>query len=353
MAEDKLVNESFDYSKEGDLSDKVVSKGEKPKLSPNPDGSGYVKQVLVSSDSTSGIIDPEENVLYILSDGRQFKYLIDHDPHFVRVENGPNYQTKDGGRETPHRVVTSPKEAFEKIFNGNVGFNGGVFVKGKKLEDYIDSQGGVTQQELEEAVSDLKSETATIWELTGFFDEDISDFDIAGMKVGDIIVDSDYLMAAIVTTISEDSDGHLTFLSGTGINEEGLSRYFIYQNNGWDIYVPEPGTVLYQHEVTISGLDDESNPNTFSYKAVSRDGASWAGTFTDDGFISNIDLTNCISATTEFPESGNIETSRVVCVENSGGAELYIYYAVPSGIYTTSAFVINDGITITDIVIQL
>ncbi len=54
----------------------------------------------------------------------------------------------EGARGTPE-IVGTPKTEGIKVERNLVNFIKGLLVKGKKLEDYIDSQGGVTQEELE------------------------------------------------------------------------------------------------------------------------------------------------------------------------------------------------------------
>ena len=137
------------------LTDKLVGVGVKPDLSPNPEGSGYIKQVNVNGYSTSDIVGPQPNVLYILLDGRQLKYVLEPTPHYVRVENGPDYQKVEGERGTPVHENVPPQER-PQVFSGPVAFQEEPTIKGKKLGDYIDSQGGVTEQEMEEYVADHK-----------------------------------------------------------------------------------------------------------------------------------------------------------------------------------------------------
>ena len=130
-----------------ELSDKLVGSGVNPELSPNPNGSGYVGQVEVDSLPESGI---KVNVLYILKDGRQFKY----DPankSWVRVENGPDALKEKGEFGTPVKENQTPK-ARPHVFNEPVAFNGGVTIKGKSIEDYVDTHGGVTQAEMNAAI---------------------------------------------------------------------------------------------------------------------------------------------------------------------------------------------------------
>jgi hypothetical protein len=67
----------------------------------------------------------------------------------------------EGERGTPVDVVTEPRPAFktvQEVYN----FLNGIKIKGKSLEDYIDSQGGVTEEELQDAVADLEEQIGAI-----------------------------------------------------------------------------------------------------------------------------------------------------------------------------------------------
>lgn len=131
------------------LTDKLVGVGVKPELSPNPDGSGYVKQVEIVSHEGSTIYfldgdgvtqsaTAEENVLYIQLDGRQYKY---NHGQWLRVESGPNTQLKEGGRGTPVHENTKPKVR-PRVFSEPVALQEDTYYKGKLLEDLIGSGSG-------------------------------------------------------------------------------------------------------------------------------------------------------------------------------------------------------------------
>lgn len=107
------------------------------KLSPNPDGSGYVRQVIVPEGET--IDEPEENVLYIYRN-QKFKYLyapitepgtnnVIIPAGWVRVDNLPNLHLKDGGRETPIKENQKPRVR-PQVFSNPVAFNEIVQTKG-------------------------------------------------------------------------------------------------------------------------------------------------------------------------------------------------------------------------------
>ena len=124
-------------------------------LSPNPAHSGFTSQRIVDSLPASG----ELNVLYIVpikNNGNIVgykKWTWDLEKREWRRVYGSiaNLKLENGRRETPTIVSNAPKEA-TKVINETVIFNNDVFIKGKTLEDYIDSEGGVTEQELEAAL---------------------------------------------------------------------------------------------------------------------------------------------------------------------------------------------------------
>ena len=109
-----------------------------------------------------------------------------------------------------------------------------------------------------------------LWKLSDFFDEDISDLDVTGMKSGDIIID-DYTMLGIVIYVTTDRDGHITNLRGVGIDDDGESCFYNYNTEDyWNIKFIETGTKLYQHRIatdvcTLSTITNgKYNINTLS-----------------------------------------------------------------------------------------
>ena len=88
---------------------------------------------------------------------------------YVRVfnTNTPNLKAEDGGRETPVKVVNPPRPAFEKVFNGHVGFNKEPYIQGKPLHQWIDQEGGVTQEELEAALDSVNIKVVTLSNVSG------------------------------------------------------------------------------------------------------------------------------------------------------------------------------------------
>lgn len=79
----------------------------------------------------------------------------------------------EGERGTPVDVVTEPRPAFktvQEIYN----FLNGIKIKGKNVEDYIDSKGGVTEEELQDAVADLEGQISAIPSGTKLYNHNIS-----------------------------------------------------------------------------------------------------------------------------------------------------------------------------------
>lgn len=110
------------------------------KLSPNPNGSGYVRQVIIPQGES--IAEPQEDTLY-LRNGLKFKYLYAPivDPNtneiivpagWVRVDNLPNLYLKKGERGTPVKENQPPRKR-PHVFNEPVAFQDDVLYKGKLL----------------------------------------------------------------------------------------------------------------------------------------------------------------------------------------------------------------------------
>ena len=131
----------------------LVAEKAAPELSPNPAGFGFTKQVQVDSLPDSGAFD----TLYLLriydvnglvKDYYLYKWTYDRaagadggrtQPHWERVYNPiNNVEHKDGEHATPVRENTAPTPAPEKVFKGDVIFNGNIIYKGKKIKNEDD-----------------------------------------------------------------------------------------------------------------------------------------------------------------------------------------------------------------------
>lgn len=133
-----LVKESPDqeYNKNG------------AKLSPNPAGFGFIKQLFVTPENTATNGEPnlpgEPNVLYlvqVLNNGvlvgyRKYKWTPSDG--FVQFGASPDLKLKDSPRETPTRVENEPKKNLAQVFNGDIAVNGDLFVKGQKVQGSSD-----------------------------------------------------------------------------------------------------------------------------------------------------------------------------------------------------------------------
>ena len=280
------------------LTDKLVGPGEKPKLSPNPDGSGYVQQVEV--DSLSSVVDPKENVLYLV-EGRQYKYLKEAIIHpgtqqvivpagWVRVENGPQSLKVNRGQETPRKVVTEPKER-PQVFNIPVSFLKDIFVKGKKLEDYIDSEGGVTEEEMHQyvpqAIAQATANDAKVWEFIDIFEEsaDLTDYDISLVKPGDIIVDEGMGMVGIVAQKGTNEIYIYAF-------DNNPTLYFYGSANleAWtEVLASVTGTKLYQHSLLINNTIEIIVISTDYFNITGDDSADFRNLLINALSIKDID----------------------------------------------------------------
>ena len=61
-------------------------------------------------------------------------------------------ETENLGQNTPKEEIVQPRAAFKTV-QEVVNFLNGIKIKGKSLEDYIDSEGGVTEAELQETLT--------------------------------------------------------------------------------------------------------------------------------------------------------------------------------------------------------
>ena len=116
----------------------LVKKGEDDKLSPNPAGFGFTKQVTVNTLSSPGSPDTLYLVPQYDGEGRvkeYYKYKWDVAAFaFERIfEPVNNVKFEEGEHATPVHENVSPKRAPEKVFNGDVVFNGEVYDKDGKI----------------------------------------------------------------------------------------------------------------------------------------------------------------------------------------------------------------------------
>lgn len=120
-------------------SDLVGASNEENKLSPNPAGFGFTKQLTVDELPENG----KPNTLYLLrvkNNGvvvgyRKFKWTPTDG--FTQFGATPDLKLEDGIRETPIQENNAPKEAPEKVFKGDVVFEKEPTIQGMKLSDFI------------------------------------------------------------------------------------------------------------------------------------------------------------------------------------------------------------------------
>lgn len=258
--ENTRVNEDVDFDGDKEpLSDHLVGEGEKPELSPNPALSGYVKQENVSSLPVS----PKADVLYILN-GVPYRWLkaaivepgsdkVIIPAGWVRIGPAPNLKLNKGLHATPVEENQAPKVQ-PKVFTEPVHFLAGIKIKGKNLEDYIDSEGGVTEAELQAALASylLKSEGAKVWIMDGFVDGDVSEFDVTGMKIGDIICQGSYVYIVSGITFQQNALSSLR-LNGLESQYPVLKRW---SDGEWLTKYINEGTQLYKHFIHLTNDDD-------------------------------------------------------------------------------------------------
>jgi len=138
----------------------LVAEGNKPELSPNPAGFGFTKQRTVDELPEQG----EPNTVYLLNvynNGTHIGYRIfkwTPSDGYTQFGATPDLKLEKGAQEQKAIEVNAPKQAPEKVFTGEVVFLQEPTIKGKKLSEYIDSVGGVTEAELQAAVTELQNQ---------------------------------------------------------------------------------------------------------------------------------------------------------------------------------------------------
>lgn len=134
------LDKKLQYKRDGNVNES--------KLSPNPAGFGFIKQLFVTPENTATNGEPnlpgEPNVLYlvqVINDGVLIgfrKYKWTPSDGFVQFGATPDLKLKDGPRETPTRVENEPKRTPARVFDGDVAIIGDLFVKGQKVQGSAD-----------------------------------------------------------------------------------------------------------------------------------------------------------------------------------------------------------------------
>ena len=131
-------------------------------LSPNPAHSGFTKQLFVDSLPGTG----EPNVIYIVAQKtgpeqaivgyKNYKWDLEQKKYVRVFDNDPALKILQGPQGVEVNEVNAPKKAPEKVYEGEVIFKEEPIIKGKKLSKFVDVNGGVSEEELETAINDVK-----------------------------------------------------------------------------------------------------------------------------------------------------------------------------------------------------
>ena len=183
----------------------------------------------------------------------------------------------EGERGTPIDVVTEPRPAFktvQEVYN----FLNGLKIKGKNVEDYIDSKGGVTEEELQAAVADLEGQISAIPSGTKLYKHNIS----LTLKTSTLTLN---VYCNIVSTDSKNITG----------NMDSSGSYFIISFNTNNIigFLGGGGAPSYNLQVSTSdGLP-------YIIKLISWGvpnygfGSEYVKTYSGGGYFGNDKFTEC------------------------------------------------------------
>ena len=164
-------------------------------------------------------------------------------------------ELKEGERGTPVEVVTPAEEGF-KCVRDIYNFLNGIRIKGKTIEEYVDYEGGVTQQELVAALVPYAKKTdlngkANVWRNDYIGNENIWTNEI---KVGDIIVDSSGPFVGIVTEIEFEVETQALYsVIITGLEGAANPTRYFFESGAWSSQDYDGGIKLYVHEIIIVG----------------------------------------------------------------------------------------------------
>ena len=166
MGKPKYIEEVVNEEQVSETPAVLVAPAEKPdQLSPNPANSGFTKQLFVDSLPETG----EPNVIYVTPKQaaggvvgyKNYKWDITSKKWERVLGSDPALKVLNGGQGVVDNEVNPPKKAPEKVFTGEVVFNQEPTIEGKKLHDWVDSEGGVTQEELNTALGNYYKKTET------------------------------------------------------------------------------------------------------------------------------------------------------------------------------------------------
>lgn len=170
------------------------------------------------------------------------------------TENPLVTETKDLGRGTPVQTVVAPKFG-DKVEQAVVNFLNGIKIKGKNLEDYIDSEGGVTEAELQAALANCLDVIDIADENTGksFYELGISDKVLGGKCIIRGYVDGENT-EYIPINISDDYTTYFR-ISGFNLSDRYIAGYF-YNVEADDISLSD----MYSYEENFNVPKVVANP---------------------------------------------------------------------------------------------
>lgn len=131
-------------------------------LSPNPAHSGFTKQLFVDSLPGTG----EPNVIYCVAQKtgpdqaivgyKNYKWDLDHKKYERVFDSDPTLKLFLGEQGVAFNENNPPKKAPQQVFTGDVVFAKEPTIEGKPLHKFIDKTGGVTEEELEDVINEVK-----------------------------------------------------------------------------------------------------------------------------------------------------------------------------------------------------
>ncbi len=263
-----------------------IPQGEKPFINPNP-GYGYVDPVTGESETKPAI----------------------------------KTEPVSGERGIKSEVITPLKEGV-KVERNLVNFLKGLLIKGKPLEEYIDSQGGVTEEELQAALAGIPEGLGII--SYNSLSDNLASADLDKLLTGKYCLKAgDYMFYPTYNKNSSyDSLCLVCFESISDFNNMDLlviDTDNLAAGNPIDDYTPQrvklsEGTKLYKHVISMgdNGLTIVSTrPNAYTE-------------------ISQLVTDYPIMASCQYYNDGDGTEGAVLHIENTG-QDITIFYFVSTG----------------------
>ena len=231
------------------------------------------------------MLDNEQSPLY--------KYLKD-----VYHNTKPVKDTyRDGGHPKTEEYDVASMKTEVKPEPNLVNFLKGILIKGKKLEDYIDSEGGVTEEELQAALADYAKKSELGLEFIEWDGErNFTSAEFTKLITGKVGVKqnqrdgvgNEYYYIYLPTYIEIGGTSiELSCIDVYGENATGieLNGLLIYTDGSFELYRNSlsifVGTKLYKHEINFSFVDSDTNLTLPMYVISTKstpytlDDASW------------------------------------------------------------------------------